>query len=57
MLYLHVVHEQGMVCSGRDDPDFDFVLWVPVQELIIHKDLKIMNFNPIVNYSHSPCFY
>lgn len=47
MFYLHVVHEQGMVGSGRDNPDFDSILWIPVQELIIDKDLKIMNFIPL----------
>jgi len=30
-----------MISSGRDNPDFDSVLWIPVQELIIHKNLKI----------------
>lgn len=44
MFYLHVVHEQGMVGSGRDNPDVDSILWIPVQELIIDKDLQIMNF-------------
>lgn len=37
---LHVVHEQGMVCPGRDNPDFDPMLQVPVKELIIHKHLR-----------------
>lgn len=39
MIFLHVVHEQGMVSSGRNYSDFDSVFGVPVQELIIHKYL------------------
>lgn len=38
--YVHVVHEQGMVSSGRNNSDFDSVFWVPIEKLIIHKDLK-----------------
>jgi len=33
-----------MVGSGWDNPHFDFVLWVPVQELVIHEHLKIRFF-------------
>ena len=40
---LHVVHEQGMVSSGRYNTDFDPVIRVPVQELIIHKHLEETN--------------
>lgn len=29
-IYLHVMHEQGMVGSGWDYPDFDTVLGIPV---------------------------
>jgi len=43
--HLHVVHEQWMVSSGRDNPDFDSVLRVPVQELVIDEDLYITNVN------------
>jgi hypothetical protein len=35
-----------MVGSGRNNPDFDSVLRVPVQELIVHKDLKILKSKP-----------
>jgi len=44
LIHLHVMHKQGMVSSGWDNPDFDSVLWVPVQELVIHEDLKITTF-------------
>lgn len=37
--YLHVVHKKRMVSSSRYNPDFDLVLWIPVEELIIHKYL------------------
>ena len=37
---LHVVHEQGMVSSCRYNTNFDPVIRVPVQKLIIHKHLK-----------------
>lgn len=50
MFHLHVVHEQRMVCSGRNNSDFDSVLWIPVQELIINKDLQIVNSTPIIRY-------
>lgn len=30
-----------MVSSGSHDPDFDPVLWVPIQELVIDEDLQI----------------
>jgi hypothetical protein len=26
----HVVHEEGMICTGTDDADFDAVLWIPL---------------------------
>ena len=32
--------KQGMVSSGRNNPDFDSVLRVPIQELVIDKDLQ-----------------
>jgi hypothetical protein len=35
-----------MVGSGRNNPDFDSVLRVPVQELIVHEDLKILKSKP-----------
>ncbi|KAJ0854260.1 hypothetical protein HanRHA438_Chr14g0660671 [Helianthus annuus] len=41
IIYLHVVHEQRVVSSGRHDSNFDSVLRVPVQELIINKHLKV----------------
>jgi hypothetical protein len=37
--YSHVVHEERMVCSSRYDANFDAILWIPVQELIIDKHL------------------
>ena len=43
--HLHVVHKQWMVSSCRDDANFDPVLWVPIQELIIHKHLQITTTN------------
>ena len=39
-LHLHVVHEERVVRPGRDDTDFDPVLRVPVQELVVHKHLQ-----------------
>jgi len=30
-----------MVSSGRDNPDFDSVLCVPIQELVVDEDLHI----------------
>jgi hypothetical protein len=38
-LYLHVVHEEWMVRTSWYDPNFDLILRIPVQELIIDKDL------------------
>jgi len=46
--HLHVVHEQWMVSSGRYNPDFDSVLCVPIQELVIDEDLHITNVFAIV---------
>jgi hypothetical protein len=37
--YSHVVHEERMVCSSWYDANFDAILWIPVQELIIDKHL------------------
>lgn len=36
---LHVVHEQGVVSSCRHNPNFDTVVWIPIQKLIVHKNL------------------
>lgn len=36
---LHVVHEKGVVSTSGYDADFDAVLGVPVQELIVHEHL------------------
>lgn len=40
IFYLHVVHEQRMVSSGRYNPNFDSILRIPIQKLIIDKDLQ-----------------
>lgn len=37
-----------MVSSGRYNPDFDSVLCVPIQELVIDEDLHITNVFAIV---------
>lgn len=36
------MHEQRVVSSSGYDSDFDSVFWIPVQELIIHKYLKVL---------------
>lgn len=37
-----------MVSPCRNNSDFDLVLWIPVQELIIHKNLRIIDFHSII---------
>ena len=39
IFHLHVVHEQGMIGSCRDNLNFDSMLGIPVEELVIHKYL------------------
>ena len=37
---LHIVHEQWVVGSGRNNPNFDAVVRIPIEKLIIHINLK-----------------
>lgn len=36
LVYSHVVHEQGMVGPCTNDPNFNAMLWIPIQKLIVH---------------------
>ena len=33
------MHEQRVVSPGRDNSDFEFVLGIPIQELVVDEDL------------------
>lgn len=37
---LHVMHKKRMISTGRYNPDFDAVLLIPIQKLVIDKNLK-----------------
>uniref|UniRef100_A0A7C8ZKK5 Uncharacterized protein n=1 Tax=Opuntia streptacantha TaxID=393608 RepID=A0A7C8ZKK5_OPUST len=54
----HVVHKQRMVSSSRYNPDFNSVLWIPIQELVVHKYLiqRIQIINSSFSVDHEGMF-